>query len=124
MTLPINTNQIKWNKDQFEIQDPLEHDDITLVLRGAITKISYEDQENGSYDRLHTFKPKYVEAVTSNGKAIKGIDKRKQSQLLRGQIEHLRREYKPTEDEQDYYDKAMAAVRHELINVLKTHNLI
>jgi hypothetical protein len=124
MTLPVNSNQLKWSRAQFEIEGELEHDDVTVTLRGAITKIGYEDLNDGTYDRIHTLVPKYVEVVKSNGEAVKGTDKRKQSQLLKGQIEHLRREFSPTADEEDFYNQAMQAIRHEASQVLKTHNLI
>jgi len=122
--MEINENHIKWNKDQFPIKSSLEHDDVTLTLRGAIVKVAYHDNFDGTFDRIHTFKPKFVEAVQRNGPAVKSEDKRKQSQLLKGQIEHLRREFKPTEDDQEFYDKAMTAIRHECVNISKTHNLI
>ncbi len=122
--LPINHNLIKWSKDEFEIMDGLEHDDITLTLRGAVTKVGYEDLNDGTFDRVHTFKPKFVEAVQRNGKALKGTDKRRQSALLKGQIEHLRREFAPTEGEQEFYDRAMQVIRKDCAEVLKANNLI
>lgn len=122
--LPINCNQIKWSKDQFEIAGSLSHDDITLTLRGAITKIGYDDNEDGTFDRIHTFKPKLVEATINNGPSVKSVDKRKQSQLLRGQIEYLRREFKPTADQQAFYEEAMRGVRHELPDMLKKQGII
>lgn len=120
----INTNHIKWRADKFEIQGPLDHDDVTVVLRGAIKKIGYDDNENGTFDRVHTLQPKFVEVVKSNGPAVKSVDKRKQSQLLRGQIEYVRREFKPTEDEQEFYEAAMRAVRHGLPELLKSEGVI
>jgi hypothetical protein len=122
--LTINTNQIKWAKDQFEIAGPLEHEDVTVTLRGAITKVGYDDNEDGTFDRVHTLKPKMVEIVRSNGPSVKAIDKRRQSQLLRGQIEYCRREFKPTDDEQEFYDNAMRAIRHGLPGVLKREGII
>lgn len=124
LNLEINTNQVKWGRDQFEIAGPLNYDDVTVTLRGAITKISYEDNQDGTFDRVHLMKPKFVEIAVPNGPSVKSIDKRKQSQLLRGQIEHIRREFKPTEDEQEFYDIAMRAIRHEAMETLKRQGVI
>jgi hypothetical protein len=120
----INTNQIKWPKGQFEISSSLTHDDVTAVIRGAIKKVGYEDNEDGTFDRVHSFIPKFVEVVNENGDTVKSVDKRKQSQLLRGQIEYCRREFKPTDDEQEFYDNAMRAIRHGLPGVLKREGII
>lgn len=120
----INTNQIKWPKGQFEISSSLTHDDVTVTIRGAIKKVGYEDNEDGTFDRVHSFIPKFVEVVKENGQTVKSVDKRKQSQLLRGQIEYVRREFKPTEDEQEFYEAAMRAVRHGLPELLKSEGVI
>ena len=122
--LPINVNKIKWSKDEFEIMDSLEHDDVELTLRGAVTKVGYDDNDDGTFDRIHTFKPKMVDKVVIKGKAVKGTDKRRQSALLKGQIEHLRREFAPTEDEQEFYDKSMQVIRKDTAEVLKANGLI
>jgi hypothetical protein len=120
----INTNQIKWPKGQFEISSGLTHDDVTVTIRGAIKKVGYEDNEDGTFDRVHSFIPKFVEITKENGQTVKSVDKRRQSQLLRGQIEYVRREFKPTDDEQEFYEAAMRAVRHELPDILKRQGII
>lgn len=120
----INTNEIKWPLGRFEISDALKHDDVTVTIRGAIKKVGYEDNEDGTFNRVHSFVPKFVEIVKENGQTVKSVDKRKQSQLLRGQIEFTRREFAPTEDEQEFYETSMRAVRHELPEMLKRQGII
>jgi len=122
--LEINENRIVVYKCDLPITEGINHSDVTLHIRGAVQKVEFEDCEDGTYDRVHKFKAKFVEVVTENGDIIKSKDTRTHSKLLKGQIENIRREKHPEYEEQAWYDRCMTAVRHNLRETLAAEGII
>ena len=122
--LEIQNNRIKVSALDLPLESPISRTDITLKTRGAINKVEFEDNQDGTWDQVHKFKGLSIEAVTENGDIVKSKDNRSHSKLLKGQIEMIRREKAPSYDEQQWYDRCMVAVRHNLLETLVAEGIV
>jgi len=57
-----------------------------VSLEGSITSYSLHDNQNGTYDKIFTFKPIKVDLLTNKGKSLHLKDTRSSSQLFRGSL--------------------------------------
>ena len=57
-----------------------------ISLEGSIPKTELHDNENGTYNKVYTFKPVKVELLTDKGETLKLRDARSMSQLFRGRM--------------------------------------
>lgn len=57
-----------------------------IALEGSIIATSEHDNENGTSDKVYTFRPVKVEILTPKGKMLKLKDSRKNSQKLRNYL--------------------------------------
>jgi hypothetical protein len=57
-----------------------------IALSGSITAIAEHDNNDGSADKIYTFKPIKMEVLTPTGKTLTLKDTRSNSQLLRSML--------------------------------------
>lgn len=57
-----------------------------VALSGSITAVAEHDNEDGTADRIYTFKPIKMEVLTPTGKTLSLKDTRSNSQLLRSML--------------------------------------
>lgn len=119
----MNSHQIKINSTA-ELAEPLEIDHTyRIVLEGDCKDIKKSSNDDGSYEYIYNVKLLTAEVEDSLGRTLKMVDKKKQSQKLRQQVELTRLESGSTLDKEEYYNRVMSAVRHHLQNIIKMENL-
>lgn len=57
-----------------------------VALNGSITAVAEHDNEDGTADRIYTFKPIKMDLLTPKGKTLTLKDTRSNSQLLRSML--------------------------------------
>ncbi len=57
-----------------------------VSLAGSINKIEFHDNEDGTWNKVYTFKPITVELLDPKGKSLKLKDPRKNSQKIRNML--------------------------------------
>lgn len=57
-----------------------------IVSEGSITKEELHDNNDGSFNKVYSFRPITIEITTDKGEALKLKDTRSASQLLRGRL--------------------------------------
>lgn len=57
-----------------------------LSLEGSITSFTETDNEDGSHNRIYSFKPIKLDLLTETGESLKLKDTRSKSQLFRGRM--------------------------------------
>jgi hypothetical protein len=55
-----------------------------VALEGSVPKVEMHDNEDGSWNKIYTFKAIKIELLTPKGETLKLKDTRSKSQLLRG----------------------------------------
>jgi hypothetical protein len=98
-----------------EIPEPIELDHTyQILLEGDCKDIKKSSNDDGSHTYTYNVKLLTAEIEDSRGRTLKIKDKKRQSQKLRQQIEFTRIESGSPLSSEEYYDKVMTAVRHNL----------
>lgn len=119
----MNSHIIKLNTSA-ELSEPLELDHTyRITMEGDCKDIKKSSNDDGSYEYTYNVKLLTADIEDNLGKEVKIIDKKKQSQKLRQQIEFTRLESGSTLDKEEYYNRVMNAVRHHLQNIIKIEKL-
>ena len=70
-----------------ELPEPVEiGHNYKVTLEGSVTSVTESDNEDGTNNRLYTFKPVHIELMNDKGTSLKLKDTRSKSQLLRGRF--------------------------------------
>ena len=86
-----------------------------VTLSGEVVSITESNNQNGTCDKIYTFKPVLVEVVNERGEAIKSKDTRSMSKKLRA---CLYKEWKDSGSElsdEDYYSQRMSEIIGKVI---------
>lgn len=75
-----------------------------VKLQGSVNKVELHDNEDGTWDKVFTFKPVIVELVNGKGESLKLKDSRKNSQKMRNYLFKLYHEEGYIEDFDRVYD--------------------
>lgn len=119
----MNSHTIKISNSA-EIPEPLEMDrTYKISLEGDCKDIKKSSNDDGSFTYTYNVKLLTAEIEDDLGQTLKIVDKKKQSQKLRQQIEFTRIESGSPLDKEEYYNKVMTAVRHNLQNIIQMENL-
>lgn len=78
-----------------------------VSLEGSITSCTESDNEDGTCNRMYTFRPVKLEILTNQGKSLKLKDTRKKTQLLRGRLWGIWKNLNTDIDFDTWYDRLM-----------------
>lgn len=84
-----------------------------ISLEGSITNFTQSDNEDGTHNRLYTFKPIKVELLDPLGEAIKLKDARSKSQLLRSRFWAIWKNQNISMPFEQWYDALMDNIIHD-----------
>lgn len=90
-----------------------------IALEGSIIATSEHDNENGTADRVYTFRPVKVEILTPKGERLKLKDPRKNSQKLRNYLFKLYANEGYTEPFDQVYDMATLEILSLMPEILR-----
>lgn len=76
-----------------------------IALDGSVNKVELHDNEDGTWNKVYTFKPVHISLLTPKGESLKLKDPRKNSQKLRNYLFKLYTEEGYTEDFDRVYDE-------------------
>lgn len=108
-----------------ELPEALELDHTYLLgLEADCQSISKHSNNNGTAEYVYKLKLLKASIEKDSGQRIQTKDTRKQSQKLRQAIEFTRLEHGREETEEEYYEKCMIAVRHNLQVILEKECLL
>jgi hypothetical protein len=60
-----------------------------VAIDGSIPKVELHDNENGTWDKVYTFKPVKIDVLDPLGETLILKDTRSQSQLFRAKLRHI-----------------------------------
>jgi len=119
----MNSHTIKISNSA-EIPEPLEMDrTYKISLEGDCKDIKKSSDDNGEYTYTYNVKLLTAEIEDDLGATLKIVDKKKQSQKLRQQIEFTRLESGSPLDKEEYYNRVMTAIRHNLQNIIQMEKI-
>lgn len=105
-----------------EIPEPLEMDrTYKISLEGDCKDIKKSSNDDGSFTYTYNVKLLTAEIEDDLGQTLKIVDKKKQSQKLRQQIEFTRLESGSLMDKEQYYNTVMTVIRHELQDIIQNN---
>ena len=78
-----------------------------ILSEGSVTKEELHDNEDGSFNKVYTFRPVTIEIQTDKGESLKLKDTRSASQLLRGRLWKQWQNAKSNLSFDDWYQKLM-----------------
>ena len=81
-----------------------------VSLEGSVPSVTESDNDDGTHNRIYTFKPVKIEVLDEKGKTIKLKDARRKSQLLHGELWHAWKFEDKGLDADQYYEKAMSGI--------------
>lgn len=120
----MNSHTLKINGSS-ELPEALEIDQTyKVVIEADITDIRKKTNHDGGYTYVYSAEQTTAEVIDKLGQVIKTKDKKKQSKKLRDQIYFIRLDYAPDHDEDAFYERAMGAVRHRLVDILREEGII
>lgn len=82
-------------------------DNYHISLEGSITDFKQSDNQDGTHNRLYTFKPVKVELLDPLGESLKLKDARTRSQLWRARMYGIWKTQNINMPFEEYYDKTM-----------------
>jgi hypothetical protein len=103
--MQINSHILKLS-GKAELPNEIEmSNNYSVKLEGAIDSFSVHDNDDGTFDKIYSFKPVRVEVIDRLGKSLKAKDPRKKSQQMRSLMMKKWRENNITEDFEIWHDK-------------------
>ena len=104
----INDNVLKIS-GEVSLPEPLEPGhDYLISIQGKVTEGGgLKDNDNGTFDKIFKFKAATAEVLKDEGKTIKSIDRKRDSQKYRAMINFRRKEEYPEIEEEDLYHSFM-----------------
>lgn len=78
-----------------------------ISMEGSVPKTELHDNEDGSFNRIYTFKPVKIELLTEKGETLKLKDSRSMSQLLRARLWKQWQEAKTELGFDEWYNRLM-----------------
>ncbi len=84
-----------------------------ISLEGGITNFTQADNEDGTHNRIYTFKPIKVELLDHTGETLKLKDTRSKSQLLRSRLWAIWKEQNINMAFDQWYDTIMDNIRND-----------
>jgi hypothetical protein len=101
MTETINSHILKLS-GKAELPSEIEAgSNYHVSCEGAINKVELQDQEDGTWDKIYTFKPVKIDLLDKMGKSLKLKDPRSNSVRIRGA---LYREFMFLNEQMNYED--------------------
>lgn len=89
-----------------ELPEPIElGHNYHISLEGSITSFAVHDNEDGTANKIYTFKPIKIDLLDPLGKTLKLKDTRRKSQLMRSLMMKKWRENNETIDFDEWHDK-------------------
>jgi hypothetical protein len=76
-----------------------------IALDGSIESFSVHNNNNGTFDKIYTFKPVHIELLTELGETLKLKDPRKNSTKIRNLLYFKWKELNEPIDFEEYYTK-------------------
>ena len=95
-----------------------------LSINADVKNIQKKSNEDGTYTFVYKARQNTCEILDATGKVIKTKDTKKQSQKLRQHIEFLRKEFRPEEEEEAFYERSMQVIRHYAEDILRKDGII
>ncbi len=116
--MQINSHILKLQGRSELPQEIEEGHNYHVSLSGSINKVEYHDNEDGTWNKVYTFKPILVELLDKMGKTLKLKDPRKNSSLIRSYLfkcYHGEGYIEPFEDVYDAFTKEVIGMTPSLL---------
>lgn len=94
-----------------------------VALSGSITAMAEHDNEDGTADRIYTFKPIKMEVLTPLGKTLTLKDTRSNSQLLRSMLYAKWKNAASAISFEDTYSKFVHGVMSDMDRLVEEYNV-
>ena len=92
-----------------------------VSLEGSVPSVTESDNNNGTHDRIYTFKPVKIELLDEKGETLKLKDARRKSQLLHGALWHAWKFDDKGLDKDVYYEKAMSGIIKNIGEIIEMY---
>lgn len=107
-----------------ELPEALEiGNNYNVSLSGSITAIAEHDNNDGTADKIYTFKPIKLEVLTPKGKTLVLKDTRSNSQLLRGMLHVKWKNAASNVDFEEAYSKFSFGVMSDMDELIDRYNI-
>jgi hypothetical protein len=90
-----------------------------INAKGSITKEELHDNENGTFNKVYTFKPITTEIITGLGETLKLKDTRRTSQLIRSSLWKLHDQEGYVEPFDEVYEQVGFLIMRDLPQYLR-----
>lgn len=94
-----------------------------VELDGSITAIAEHDNNDGTADKIYTFKPIKLEVLTPKGKTLVLKDTRSNSQLLRGMLHGKWKNAASNIDFEEAYSKFSFGVMSDMDELIDRYKI-
>lgn len=107
-----------------ELPEPVEiGSNYNVALSGSITAIAEHDNNDGTADKIYTFKPIKLEVLTPKGKTLVLKDTRSNSQLLRGMLHGKWKNAASNIDFEEAYSKFSFGVMSDMDELIDRYKI-
>jgi len=114
---------MKINSHQLKIMGKVElpHDIETghnyhVATEGSVNKVELHDNEDGTWDKIYTFKPIHVSLLTPKGESLKLKDPRNNSQKIRNRLFGI---YSSPEEQCTHdFDRVYDVASHVILEIM------
>lgn len=120
---PIKSHILKLT-GKSELPEALEiGNNYSVALSGSITAIAEHDNNDGTSDKIYTFKPIKLEVLTPKGKTLVLKDTRSNSQLLRGMLHGKWKNAASNIDFEEAYSKFSFGVMSDMDELIDRYKI-